>query len=186
MPPVIRTRMRTLSRESDGSPGFTALLSSLLPGLGQMYQEHWRRGVVMLVLPPVVLGSFVLCALFVGPVANVVVRRASLFAVLIVGGLFAYHVTVVGDAFAGRSRRVRVWHALDYGLLLAIVLGMSVTYFAIYRHASAWASALDAIFEPPAGRTLAAGTASGGTTAPSWSGHGRLNVLLLEIGRAHV
>ena len=178
---MIRTRTRALSRESDGSPGFAALLSALLPGLGQMYQQHWRRGLLLLALPAAGLGLFVLLALFVGPVASVVVRRAGLFALLIVGGLYAYHVIVVGDAFAARSLRVRAWHAFDYGLLLAIVLGMSITYFAIYRHASAWASALDAIFEPAAGRTIAAGTATGGTTAPTWSGRGRLNVLILGI-----
>jgi LCP family protein required for cell wall assembly len=178
---VIRTGTRTLSRESEGSPGFAALLSALLPGLGQMYQEHWRRGVAMLLLPPIVLGILVTLTLFVGPVASAVVRRATLFALLIVGGLFAYHVAVVGDAFASRSQRVRARHALDYGLLLAMVLGMSITYFAIYRHAGAWASALDAMFEPAAGRTLGAGTTSGGTIAPSWSGHGRLNVLILGI-----
>lgn len=181
MPPVIRTPTRALGQDGEGSPGFAALLSSLLPGLGQMYQEHWRRGLVMLLLPPVVLSILIALALFIGPVASLVVRRASLFAVLIVGGLFAYHVAIVGDAFAARSRRVRAWHALDYGLLLAIVLGMSITYLAIYRHVGAWAGALGAVFEPPAGRTLGAGTASGGTIAPSWSGHGRLNVLLLGI-----
>jgi LCP family protein required for cell wall assembly len=181
MPPLIRTRTRALSRESEGSPGFAALLSSLLPGLGQMYQQHWRRGIVMVLLPPVALAILVGLALFVGPVAAAVVRRATLFALLIVGGMFAYHVTVVGDAFASWSRRVRVWHAFDYGLLLAIVLGMSITYLAVYRHANAWASALDAMFDPPPGRTVATGSVSGGTTAPTWSGRGRLNVLLLGI-----
>ena len=181
MPPVIRTRTHTLGRESEGSPGFAALLSSLLPGLGQMYREQWVRGLVLLLLPAVVLGIFLGLTLFVSPVASAVVRRASLFAVLIFGGLFAYHVTVVGDAFASRSGRIRVRHAVDYGLLLAIVLGMSITYLAIYRHAAAWAAALDAMFEPPPGRTLGAGTASGGTVAPTWSGHGRLNVLILGI-----
>lgn len=178
---VIRTRTRTLTREGEGSPGFAALLSALLPGLGQMYQEHWRRGVAMLLVPPIAVATFIVLTLFVGPVASAVVRRATLFALLVVGGLFAYHVTVVGDAFAARSLRVRAWHAVDYGLLLAIVLGMSVAYFAVYRHAGAWAAALDAVFEPAPGRTLGAGTTSGGTTAPSWSGHGRLNVLLLGI-----
>jgi LCP family protein required for cell wall assembly len=181
MRPVIRTRTRTLRRESEGSPGFAALLSALLPGLGQMYRGRWRRALAMFVLPPLAIALFVTLALFVGPVASAVIRRASLFALLIVGGLFAYHVAIVGDAFAARSGRVRVWHAFDYGLLLAIILGMSITYFAVYRHAGAWAAAFDAVFEPAPSRTLGAGTASAGTTAPSWSGHGRLNVLLLGI-----
>ena len=178
---MIRTRTRPLNGDAEGSPGFAALLSALLPGLGQVYQDRWRRGLALFGLPVTALVLFALATLFIGPVASVVVRRASLFALLLVGGLFAYHVTVVGDAFATRSRRLRVWHALDYGLLLAIVLGMSVTYFAVYRHASVWASALDAVFQPSSGRAIAAGDPAGGVTAPTWSGHGRLNVLVLGI-----
>ncbi len=181
MRPVIRTRTRPLTRFAEGSPGFAALLSALLPGLGQIYQSHWRRGLLMLALPLVAIGTFVGLVLLVGPIAGAVIRRAALFALLIVGGTFAYHITIVGDAFAARSGRVRARHALDYGLLLAIVLGMSVTYLAIYRHAGAWASALNAVFEPAAARTIGAGTAAGSATAPTWSGHGRLNVLVLGI-----
>ena len=34
-----------------GSPGFAALLSGLLPGLGQVYGERWIKGILMLLLP---------------------------------------------------------------------------------------------------------------------------------------
>jgi LCP family protein required for cell wall assembly len=183
MRPVIRTAARPLPRLSEGSPGFAALLSALLPGLGQVYQERWRRGLVMFLVP--VVAAAILAGLLIagGPPASAILRSAALFAVLIVGGLFAYHVTVIAEAFAGRLRgtRVRARHAVDYGLLLAIVLGLSVTYLAIYRHSTLWASVLATTFEPVAGRTLGAGTTLGGTAAPGWSGRERLNVLVLGI-----
>lgn len=136
----------------------------------------------MIALPVAALAALGVLALFVGPVAAAIVRRAALFALLVVGGLFAYHVTVVADAFAIRlrdgGRRPRL--VVDYALLLAIVLGLAVAYLTLYRHSIAWASVLNSVFEPP-GRTLAAGTSAAGSRAPGWSGSERLNVLLLGI-----
>ncbi len=184
MRPVIHTPARTLPRViEEGSPGFAALLTALLPGLGQMYHGRWARGVVMLGLPLLALALFAVAVLFVGPVAAVVLRRAPLFALLVIGGLSAYHVAIVGDAFAGRfgGGALRGRHAIDYALLLAIALGLALAYYSVYRHATPWASVIAAIFEPPAGRTIGVGTSTGGTGAPGWSGRERLNVLLLGI-----
>jgi len=185
MRPVIRTPARRLPRPVvEGSPGFAALLSALLPGLGQIYRERWKRGLIMFALPGVGLAIFAILVLYVGPIASAVIRRAALFALLVGGGLFAYHVTVVGDAFAGRlgGGALRPRHTIDHALLLAIVLGLGVGYLSLYRQATAWANVVSAVFEPATtGRVLAAGTSSSGTTAPGWSGRERLNVLLLGI-----
>ena len=45
-----------------GSPGFAALLSALLPGLGQAYQNRWVKGLLMLLLP---IFAFALAGAFV-------------------------------------------------------------------------------------------------------------------------
>lgn len=184
MRPVVSTPVRTLPRPGEGSPGFAALLSALLPGLGQLYQERWVRGALMVLLPPLFLVLLIGFTLIADPVAATMVRRAALVAILLVGGLFVYHVTVVADAFAGQLGRggLRGRHAADVALLLAIVLGLSALYLAAYRHSVAWAAVIGAVFEP-SGRTIAAGTPIGGTTAPGWSGRERLNVLLLGIDR---
>ena len=45
-----------------GSPGFAAVLSLLLPGLGQMYRGRWIRGALMILLPiftVLLVGAFV-------------------------------------------------------------------------------------------------------------------------------
>lgn len=137
----------------------------------------------MIAIPVAGLALFTTVSLVVGPVASAVVRRAALFALLVVGGLFAYHVTVIADAFALglRGARARGRLVVDYAVLLAIVLGLGLAYLSLYRHGVAWAGVLSAVFEVPAGRTLGAGTSTSGTTAPGWSGRERLNVLLLGI-----
>ncbi len=138
---------------------------------------------LMFVIPPLGLAIFVGSTFAIGPLASAVIRQAALFALLIVGTTYAFHLVVVGDAFADRLRglSVQARHVADYGVLLAIVLGLSVTYLAVYRHATAWATVVGTIFEPAVGRTVGAGTATSGTTAPGWSGHERLNVLVLGI-----
>ena len=166
----------------EGSPGFAALLSALLPGFGQMYHGRWRRGIVMLAIPLIGLGVLLALVIFVGPIAAAVIRRASLLALLVVGAVFAYHLVAVGDAFAGRlGDAFRGRHAIDYALLIAIVFGLALAYYSVYRQSTAWANVLGAVFEVPTGRTLSAGTSQTGTTAPGWSGRERLNVLLLGI-----
>ena len=184
MRPVMRTPARPLPRViEEGSPGFAALLSALLPGLGQIYQARWRRGMLMLGIPLVSLAFLLALILFIGPVAAAVIRQAALVALIVVGVLFAYHVVAVGDAFAGRMGEgaFRARHSIDYALLIAIVFGLALAYYSVYRQTTAWARVVGAVFEVPAGRTLTAGTSSAGTSAPGWSGRERLNVLLLGI-----
>lgn len=179
---MITAPARRLPRSvAHGSPGFAALLSALLPGLGQTYDGRWRRGMLMLAIPLAGVLLFVSLALFGGPLAAAMVQRAALFALIAVGGLFAYHIVIVADAFAGRLGTLRTRHTIDYALLSAIVIGLAVGYYSAYRQATTWANVVAAVFEPAAGRTIGAGTPSGGTTAPGWSGRERLNVLLLGI-----
>lgn len=177
---LIETPVRTLPPTVERA-AFPTLLSALLPGLGQVYQDRWVRGALMIVLPPL---AFVLvggAVLLVAPLVEVVIRRATLVAVLVVGTLFAYHVAVVADAFAGRTGAIRGRRGADYGWLVAILLGLALVYFPIYQQSRAWAGVLAAVFETPE-RTIGVGTSSAGTTtAPGWSERERLNVLLLGI-----
>lgn len=173
---------RRLVAVTERSPGLAALLSALLPGLGQMYAGHWGRGLAMLAVPFAAAAALAGIVLFGGPVASVLVQSAHLFVLLVVGGLFAYHLVVVAEAFTGPLRSLRGRHTVDYALLAAIVLGLVVAYHGAYRYALGWADLVTAVFEPPPGRTIGAGTPPTGTsTAPGWSGRDRLNVLLLGI-----
>lgn len=82
---MVVTPARTVARPVAGSPGFAALLTALLPGLGQVYQDRVVRGLLMFLLPPLTLflvGAFVFIA---EPLARAVIFRASLVAILLVG-----------------------------------------------------------------------------------------------------
>lgn len=157
-----------------------SLLSALLPGLGQLYQDRWVRGALMMLLPPLVLaliGAFVLLA---APIAAFVIRQAQLIAVLLVGVLFAYHVSTVVDAFAGRSATLVGRSAGQYALVAALLLGLGLVYLPIYQQTRAWAGLVTTMFETP-DRRIDVGTSNAETTAPGWSERERLNVLVLGV-----
>jgi LCP family protein required for cell wall assembly len=166
-----------------GGPAFAAVLSALLPGLGQLYQDRWVRGLLMLLVPALVLllgGAFVLLA---EPVTRAVIQRAALVALLVVGTLFAYHVVVVADAFAGHlgpSAGARGRRLVDYLVLAIVTLGLVGAYGTVYRESAAWAGVVAKVFEPIARGQLASPEES---APPQWSGRDRLNVLLLGIDR---
>lgn len=182
MQPSTRVRPLPRPRPSEGSPGFAALLSALLPGLGQAYQRRWVRGVVLLLIPPVGIGLLATIVFVFDPLTAAAVRRAGLVALLIVGGLFSYHVVIVGDAFAGRLGEggLRGRHAADYVLLGLVTLALVAAYGTVYRESSAWATVISKVFEPVA-------RAGGFAVLPNepppaqWSGSERLNVLVLGI-----
>jgi hypothetical protein len=116
-----------------GSPGFAALLSTLLPGLGQAYQERWVTGALMLLLPIFAFalgGAFVLNA---DPLTAWVLRNAGYVTVLVIATTLVYHLYVVVDAFAGRMHRLRGRHLIDYAVLLLVTTTLIVTYGTIYR-----------------------------------------------------
>src|SRR5258708_9939097 len=171
-----------LERDSAGSPGLAAICSGLLPGLGQVYQERWVRGIMFLLLPILAVslgGAFV--ATF-DPLTSLVVRQAASFTHAIVGGLLLYHLIVVADAFAGGFRHggtLRGKHAADYFALGIVTLALIAGYGSVYRGANAWAGLASKVFAPVAGTT--ARQAAAPWQAPAWDGRERLNVLVLGV-----
>ena len=158
------------------------MCSGLLPGLGQLYQERWIRGVIVLLVPVLAIalgGAFI--ATF-DPLTALVIRHAVVFTVVVLVALLLYHLWAVADAFAsvfrdGTSLRGR--HAADYFALGLVTLGLIAGYGSIYRGANAWAGLAAKVFAPVAGAT-----ARGVTTSfdlPPWNGRDRLNVLVLGI-----
>jgi polyisoprenyl-teichoic acid--peptidoglycan teichoic acid transferase len=162
-----------------GSPGFAALLSALLPGLGQAYQDRWVKGLLMLLLP---IFAFVLAGGFVvnaDPLTAWVLRNAGYVTLLVIATTLVYHLFVVVDAFAGRMRRVRGRHIIDYAVLALIATTLIVTYSTIYRESAPWAALLARTFAPIV-RPQAA-VPPGEEPVPVWTGKERLNVLVLGI-----
>jgi LCP family protein required for cell wall assembly len=171
-----------LRRDTSGSPGLAAICSGLLPGLGQLYQARWIRGLVIFLIPLLAIalgGAFI--ATF-DPLTSLVIGHAVVFTIAVVGGLFLYHLWVVGDAFAGVFRdgtALRGRHAADYFALGIVTIALIAGYGSVYRGANAWAGLAAKVFAPVAGST-ARGVA---TTfePPPWNGRDRLNVLILGI-----
>ncbi|HYU81747.1 MAG TPA: hypothetical protein VFA31_03305, partial [Candidatus Polarisedimenticolia bacterium] len=125
-----------------GSPGFAAVLSLLLPGLGQMYLGRWVRGALMILLPVftvLLVGAFVAIA---DPLTSFVLRNAAAITFLVVGAFFMYHLFVVADAFAGKLREagsLRGRHVIDYFVLGVVCLALVAFYAAAYRGSAPWA-----------------------------------------------
>ncbi len=176
-------RPRPLALAADrqgGSPGFAAVLSALLPGLGQMYSDRWVKGILMVLLPVFVLslaGAFVAYA---DALTAFVLRNASLVTLGVVGGLLLYHLYVVADAFADRMNHLRPRHAIDYLVLAAVTIALIAGYGTLYRQSVPWASLTTRIFAP----LVRQQATTGGTVddpGPGWTGSERLNVLILGI-----
>src|SRR5207245_3528909 len=116
---------------------------------------------------------------------SVVLRNGPYVAFLLIGGMLVYHLYVVGDAFAGRVRRLRGRHAVDYAVLAVVTFALIAGYGTIYRQSAPWAALAARMFAPFA--QIHASTSAEGTPAeapPDWSGRDRLNVLLLGIDTA--
>src|SRR3954464_5053934 len=170
---------RRRGRPADvGSPGFAAVLSGPLPGLGQLYSDRWVRGLLMLILPifaVVLAGAFIA---FADPLTSFVLRNAPSLSFIVLSIALAYHIYVVADAFAGRVHRVRGRHAIDYAVLAMVTLALVAGYGTIYRQSAAWAGLPAKMFAPFVQR---AGQASADEAPPVWTGSERLNVLVLGI-----
>ena len=168
-------------RRVSGSPGFAALLSGLLPGLGQMYDGRWIRGLLMTLLP---IFAGLIVSLFVvnaDPLTTIVLRNAPAFAFLVAGAFFVYHLCVVADAFVGTRRgggSLRGGHAFDYALLALVCVSLVGFYAAAYRGSAPWAGFAAKIFAPIANAPILV-AAGQQPLPPAWSGTERLNVLLL-------
>lgn len=164
-----------------GSPGFAALLSGLLPGLGQAYADRWVRGILMLLFPLFVLTLGAAFIAWADALAAFTFRNAPLVAFLVIGGAFAFHLFVVGDAFAGRMHRLRGRHVVDYATLALVTLALVVGYGTIYRESAPWAALAARVFAPLS-RTPAT-ISDTSAPPPAWTGAERLNVLILGIDR---
>jgi LCP family protein required for cell wall assembly len=170
-----------LARDHDGAPGLAAILSGLVPGLGQIYQERWIRGATVFLIPvlAVALGGAVVATF--DPLTSLVVKHAAVFALAIVGGLLLYHLFAVSDAFASGFRHgsLRGKHAADYFALGLVTLALIAGYAGVYRGANAWAGLAAKVFAPVAGAT-ARGVATS-FEPPPWNGRDRLNVLVMGL-----
>lgn len=167
-----------------GSAGFAAVLSALVPGLGQLYQERPIRGIITLLVPILALtlaGAFVAIA---DPITALVIRHAREATLIVVGGLFLYHLGAIADAFSGGlhgPRSLLGKRAADYALLAVVVIAIATLYGNVYAQGNAWATLAGRIFAPVA-KAVAPGVAAP-QGPPAWSGTERLNVLLLGIDR---
>jgi LCP family protein required for cell wall assembly len=164
-----------------GSPGFAALLSALLPGLGQAYQDRWVKGMLMLLAPLFALalaGAFVVNA---DPLMAWVLRNATYVTFLVIAIAAVYHLFVVADAFAGRMGRFRGRHLVDYAVLGLVTITLVVTYGSVYRESAPWAEFFARIFAPIVRQQPQPPPAPGEDPIPVWTEKERLNVLVLGI-----
>ncbi|MGH2471741.1 MAG: LCP family protein [Candidatus Limnocylindria bacterium] len=166
------------------SPGFAAILSFLLPGLGQIYQGRWVRGALMILLPVftvLLAGAFIAIA---DPLTAFVLRNAAEVTFLVAGTFFIYHLLVVADAFATNVRgrgTLRGRRIVDYLVLGAVCIGLAAFYAAAYRGSAPWAGLASKVFAPLANAPLVGTTPGQDPPAPAWTGTERLNVLLLGV-----
>ena len=167
-----------------GSPGFAAVLSLLLPGLGQMYHGRWVRGVLMILLPVftvMLAGAFIAIA---DPLTTIVLRNAPAFTFIVAGAFFTYHLFVIADAFAGKLRGMGSLagrHIADYvvlGLVCVVLVGF---YTVAYRGSAPWAGFFAKVFAPLANAPIIGTPGTPDQSTPAWSDTERLNVLLLGI-----
>jgi len=178
-------RVRALSAPAvTDSPGFAALLSFLLPGLGQMYLGRWIRGALMILVP---IFTVLLAGVFTAiadPLTSFVLRNAAEVTFLVAATLFMYHLFVVVDAFAGKLRGVRSLggrHIVDYIVLGLVCFALVGFYATAYRGSAPWAGLFTKVFAPIA-NPPSVGTNSGQDYSPPvWTERERLNVLLLGV-----
>ena len=178
-------RVRALSAPAvTGSPGFAALLSFLLPGLGQMYLRRWIRGALMILVP---IFTVLLAGVFTAiadPLTSFVLRNAAEVTFLVAATLFMYHLFVVVDAFGGRLRGMGSLggrHIVDYIVLGLVCFALVGFYATAYRGSAPWAGLFTKVFAPIA-NPPSVGTNSGQDYSPPvWTERERLNVLLLGV-----
>jgi LCP family protein required for cell wall assembly len=156
------------------------VLSGLLPGLGQIYEDRWVKGILMIILPVFAItlgGAFVAYA---DPLTAFVLQHAPLVTFVLVGSALVFHLYVVADAFAGRLRKLRGRMAVEYAVLALVTLALIAGYGTIYRQSAPWASLAARMFAPFATKAVAPPTAPE-QEAPSWSGNDRLNILVMGV-----
>jgi LCP family protein required for cell wall assembly len=186
-----------------GRPGIAALLSALLPGLGQAWLGFRQRG--LLVAFPL-LGLVAAIAGIAAANSRLLIDglvEPSILAAILVGlfVLALYHVLAVRDAYRVGVRVAGPASARPVVLLVALVLVVggygSIEYLGVQTYQATTAIFVQpgtggfqipsASFAPTAGPTLLPGdtaTPAPPPTAtpvpvPQWAGDGRLNLLLI-------
>ena len=164
-----------------GSPGLAAILSALLPGLGQVYQERWVKGVLMFLVPILALVVAGALVVNVDPLTSWVLRNAMYVTFLVIAAIAVYHLYVVAEAFAGRMHRLRGRHLIDYAVLALVTTTLVLTYGTIYRESAPWAQFFARFFAPIVRQQPIPLQPRPEDPAPVWTGNDRLNVLVLGI-----
>ena len=178
-------RVRALSAPAvTRSPGFAAILSFLLPGLGQMYRGRWIRGTLMILIPVLTVVLVSTLTAIADPLTSFVLRNAAEVTFLAAAAFFMYHLFVVVDAFAGKLRgmgSLRGRHVVDYLVLGLVCVALVGFYATAYRGSAPWAGLFTKVFAPIA-NPPSVGTSSGQDySPPEWTDRERLNVLLLGV-----
>ncbi len=156
--------------------GLAAVLSLLVPGLGQLYTGRVAHALKIVVLPIAIGGVGAALLSIVDQLAALALRLAAGLAASGVALLAVYHASVVLDAFGAPSTRgggLRGKRRAEYAALGASLVLLALLYVTLFRQATAWATLTARVFEPF--------QKSGGAQGAAWSGAERLNVLLLGI-----
>ena len=162
-----------------GSAGFAAVLSGLLPGLGQIYDDRWLRGVVMVVVPLFAITVTSAVVAYVDPLTAFILQHAPQAAFVIIAAALGFHLYVVADAFAGKLRRLQGRMAIEYAVLAIVTIALVAGYGTLYRQSAPWANMAARMFAPFASRAVA--PAGPDAPPPAWSGNERLNVLVMGV-----
>jgi polyisoprenyl-teichoic acid--peptidoglycan teichoic acid transferase len=153
---------------SSRSPALAALLSLLLPGLGQAYAGRPRRALVFLI-PAVLAWAVVLGAVFAGwrQVFGVLVQPGVLPVLLVAQlALFVLHVVAVVDAWSvarRRPRREAVLRTGGGGAAVAVLLASLAAAVVLHGLPGLYTYNL-AVLLP----RFAGGGPPGGLPTPSW------------------
>jgi len=176
-----RARVSSNDRTPPSSAFAAALLSVLLPGLGQAYQRRWRAA-LRLAAPPFLLiagiagiyvadGAAGLLGLLLSPIGLSAAGILNILAAL-------WRAAAATEAWRqGLTRGSGIRATLLSSVALAGTLAVGLWIHLLVGGYVSTASALvGGIFSGTDG-----GSETGGTTPPSWDGTERLNVLLIGV-----
>jgi LCP family protein required for cell wall assembly len=179
------------------TPGVAAILSFILPGLGQALNGAVRRG-LLIAVPTLVVVVVIVAALAGGArgVLTELIQPPVLLAVIVANGLFAvYHLLAIGDAFRVARRRGPKPASPGRSATLLVValvatLGLHGLVGGIGLQAYSTVSAI--VPSPGSGLTIPIPSFGLGTPSPTdasaeptvtpgpaWAADGRLNLLLI-------
>lgn len=189
-----------------GAPSIAALLSFVLPGLGQLWLGARRRGIVFaLPAAALVVVLVAMASLSWQTVLGFLVRPETLLAILVLNVVLTlYHAAAVADAFRLARRRLASAgapaRALSVPLVILLVVTLAVHGLIQYVGFRAYETASAVFIEPDDGWQIPTASSeptpspSPGTTpreatpppptptpepVPAWAADGRLDLLLV-------